>query len=334
MKKVKIPESVKELRYTKKEFAKKNGIHLRKGGSKKERKFSRKKFESVWMEHATTGLDKSVRILAENPNREGKKIDKVKSGIERVITDGSSMELVTKQYKKNRDSYPNMILLPFMIMNTLAYYSRDSITEEEKAIAQNLDSEKLVKFCEKILKKQIGRLTDAGLSDEVAFQIAVTIPTTKFLKGNREWYRRLIAAMYDIAATEEVDVNEILRAVRKVDKGKSHISKKDFLDEFYLEFIMQKNTNRSAKLTDHQKELQETLINQSLAYLDSNKPKRTKAILKEYIRRRKRAEEFKTDSKRVIKFVDHANSNSPYSTIKTVVQELIADNSSNELYLQ
>ena len=56
-------------------------------------------------------------------------------------------------------------------------------------------------------------------------------------------------------------------------------------------------------------------------------------MLRQYIKRRKTAESYKNDGKRVIKFTDHANSNSPYSHIKSVVQDLISDNSSNELYL-
>ena len=55
--------------------------------------------------------------------------------------------------------------------------------------------------------------------------------------------------------------------------------------------------------------------------------------MKAYIKRRKTAESYKNDTKRVIKFVDYANSNSPYTKLKAVLNELIADNSSNELYL-
>jgi hypothetical protein len=70
-----------------------------------------------------------------------------------------------------------------------------------------------------------------------------------------------------------------------------------------------------------------------LKKLYSNKNRKTRDILKTYIKRRKTAESYKNDTKRVIKFIDHAHSNSSYTSLKSVVQELISDNSSNELYL-
>ena len=154
---------------------------------------------------------------------------------------------------------------------------------------------------------------------------------SRLFKNNRKWYKRLIIQLYDIAEQQSVDVDQILKAIVKLDK-KKNISRKDFLEGFFTEFILQKNTNRTAKFNDTQKELHETLIDRTLVYLDAQKASKLREILKQYIKRRKTAEEYKNDTKRVIKFTDHANSNSPYENIKKVVQELIEDNSSNELY--
>ena len=138
--------------------------------------------------------------------------------------------------------------------------------------------------------------------------------------------------MYDMATVSEVDVDAVLKAITKIDKDKV-IDKKDFLEGFFSEFILQRSTNKTHSYTDNQKDLHESLIERTLIYLDNMKSRRLKDLLKQYIKRRKTAEEYKNDTKRVIKFIDHANSNSSYTNIKAVVQELIADNSSNELYL-
>lgn len=332
-KKIKIPKSVLDLRMSPKKFAKKHDIRLKGKMSKKEKKHKLKKLNTAYAEAAISGLNKAVKILAENlKDDSGKKINKVKDGVENVIIQPDVIKRVAKIYRKNPEMYPNMIYLPFMIMNTLTYYASEQISEEEKEIGKSLDTEGLVLFCEKILKKQIKRYKSAGLDATVAYQLATCIPTTKLLRNNRDWYHRLIQQIYDIAAETDIDVDLVLKSVSKIDKGKS-IDKKDFLEGFFSEFIMRKSSNKSLNYTDSQKEVNEVLIDRTLKYLDSLKSRKLKEILKTYIKRRKIAESYKKDTKRVIKFTDHANSNSPYEKIKAVVQELIDDNSSNELYL-
>jgi hypothetical protein len=225
-----------------------------------------------------------------------------------------------------------MIYLPNIIMNTLVYLKSDNATEEDKKIAEIIDPEQLVSFCEKILKKQIKRYKNLGLSDEKAFQLATAVPTTKQFKVNRGWYRKLIVSMYDMASNEEVEVEQTIKSVLKVDK-KKYIKKSDFKEGFYSTFILQKSSNNVKNFTDTQKELHEELIEKTLHYLDDIPKKKCREILKNYIKIRKKAESLKQDKKRVIKFIDHANSNSPYINIKTVVQDLVAADPNNELYL-
>lgn len=330
-KKIKIPKSVLDLRMSPKKYAKKHNIRLKgKKMSKKDKKRNLKRLKKAYSEAAIVGLNKAVKILAENP--ENKKVNKVKNGVDNIIANPAVMKKVAKIYRKRPDQYPNMIFLPYMIMNTLAYYNSDNISEEDKEIGKQLDNEELVTFCEKILKREIKKYRKMGIDEDVAYELATVIPTTKLFRNSRQWYKKLIQRMYDIAAEREVDVKLIIKAVLRVDK-KHSISKKEFMEGFFSEFILQKSSNKNHTFTETQKELHETLIEMTLEYLDSLKQRKLRDILKTYIKRRKSAESYKNDGKRVIKFIDHANSNSPYTTIKAVVQDLIDDNSSYELYL-
>lgn len=331
-KKLKIPRSVLELKLSPKKFAKKHNIKIKgKGLSKGEKKRNLKKLRNVYSESAINGLNKGVKILAEN-SPDNKKVRKVKDSVDNVISNPEIMKRISKLYRKNPKRYTNLIYLPHMIMNTLLYYNQESISDEEKEIGKSLDTEGLVAFCEKILKDEIKRYHKLGLSDEIAYQMATVIPTAKLLKNNRQWYKKLIQSMYMIAQTNDVDVDTILNAVVKIDK-KKNLNKKDFLEGFFSEFILTKSSNKNHSFTDSQKELHETLIEKALEYLDNNKTRKTRDIIKTYIKRRKTAESYKNDTKRVIKFIDHAHSNSSYTNLKSVIQELISDNSSNELYL-
>lgn len=331
-KKIKIPKSVLDLRLSPKKFAKKHNIRLKgKGLSKRERKYNAKRLTKEYSECAINGLNKAVKILAEN-SPDNKKVLKVIDGVDNIISNPEVMQRVAKLYRKNPDSYQNMIYLPHMIMLTLMKYKSENVSDEEKEVANQLDVEGLVKFCEKILKKEIKRYCNMGLDEDIAFQMATVIPTTKLFKNNRVWYKKLIKQLYDIAEKGDVDVDTVLKAVSKIDKKKS-ISRKDFLEGFFSEFILQKSSNKNHSFTDSQKELHEALIERALIYLDGLKPRKLREILKQYIKRRKTAESYKNDTKRVIKFIDHAHSNSSYTNIKSVVQDLVSDNSSNELYL-
>lgn len=330
--KIKIPKSVLDLRLSPKRFAKKHNIKLTgKGISKREKKRNRKRLRHEYSECALSGLNKAVKILAEN-SPENKKVLKVKDGVDNIILNSEVMKQVAKLYRKSPDNYPHMIFLPHMIMNTLLYYQSDNISDDEKDVAKKLEAQDLIVFCEKILKKEIKRYRNMGLEDSIAYQMATVVPTTKMFRNNRTWYKRLIQQLYQIAAESEIDIDMILKAITKIDKKKG-IDKKDFVEGFYSEFILTKSSNKSHSYNDSQKELHERLIEKTLDYLDGLKGRKLREILKTYIKRRKTAESYKNDTKRVIKFIDHAHSNSSFTNIKAVVQDLVADNSANELYL-
>ena len=189
-KKIKIPKSVLDLKLSPKKFAKKHNIRLKgKHMSKRERKRNTKRLRSKYSEAAIMGLDKAVKILAEN-STENKKIRKVRNGVDNIISNPHVMKDIAKLYKKHPKNYPNMIYLPNMIMNTLVYYNSENISDSEREIGEKLDAEAMTIFCEKILKKEIRRYRDRGLNKEVAYHMATVVPTTKLFKNNRQWYQK------------------------------------------------------------------------------------------------------------------------------------------------
>lgn len=329
---IEIPKCVKVLKMSKKKYAKKNDFNIdsKKMGDK-ERKRKLKKLTLEYNEDIIKGLDKAVKILSE-VTTESKKLNKIKAGVESVIVDPSTMDAVAELYKKHPENYPNMIFLPYMIISTITYYRQDDLTDEEKEFGKRIHNDDLIEFCEKILRKIIKQYKKHDLDERTAFHIATVIPSTKLLAGSRKWFRNLISTFRLMSETEVPDVKRIFKAILKLD-GKKYIGKKLFYELFYQEFILTKLTNKKYSSTETQKEFYEKLIDMTLDYLNDLKVNKIKSILKQYIKSRKKAEEFKTDGKRIIKFVDHATSNSPYQNIKAAVQELINDDKDNELYL-
>ena len=334
-KSIKIPKSVLELRLVPKKYAKKHGIKLKgKGMSKGQKKRNSERLEKEYSKSAIVGLNKAVKILAENPI-EDKKIDKIKDGIDNIISNEKVMKRISRLYKENPKSYPNMIFLPQWIVNTIEYYNQDDLSEEDMHIKESMNNESLIAFCTKLLKSKIKRYKNlSDVSDVAAFHLASVAPTSKLFRNNRNWYRKLLDALYKIAENEAVDVPSVLDSVRKIDeKKKDRINKDDFYRGFFSEFIRKRVSNKNHTFTDYQKDLHENLIDGALKYLDQLKSSKCKDILKSYIKSRKAAESDKRDSKRVIKFIDHAHSNSPYVNLKAAIQDLITADGTAELYL-
>jgi len=334
-KKIKVPKAVSQLGWSIKKYAKKYNIKIKgKSLSKGTKKRNVKRLRELYSKSAINGLNKAVKILTEVPT-EGpdarKKVIKIRENVEKIVLNPEIMKLIGKLYKKDPENYPNMKFFPRMIINTILLYKIEK-TKNEGNVPE-FDETALIEFCEKILKSEIKRYRKNGVPDnETALQLATVVPTAKVLHKGRQAFKHLIDSLYDVANTAEVNLDVVLPAVIKVDKKKK-IKKSEFYEGFYSEFIWRKSSHKNLSYTDTQKDLEETLIERALDYLENLKKRQCKEILKTFIRRRKTAELNKNDTKRIIKFIDHANSNSSYVNIKAVVQELISDNSANELYL-
>ena len=236
-------------------------------------------------------------------------------------------------YKKEPKEYKWILHLPGMITATILYYQKKDLMDEEKKEAEHLDVDMLMKFCEKILRKPIRKYMKHGLSASAAFQMACAVPTLNvFTWKTNYWHRKMINTMFEIAAEDVVDVPSYLQAIFSMDKN-DKFKKKYFLDEFCLQYLLRKQTNKSAKFTDNQKELQENLNAWVLVHLNTIQKDRSRAIIKDYIRARKRAEENKVDGTRVIPLINHSNANSEYTKLRDVLLDIIKSNSQNELYL-
>lgn len=319
-KKIDLPPSVKALKWDRAKWAKKNGLkyegkHLSKADAKANKKRAKKEYPVAMIE----GLNAAVEIISENPNDD--QIEKIKNRIEGIIVRPKLMAKIADIYSKNPKDYKNLIFLPNIIMNTLLYYEKGvELSEDELAIAASLDREALTEFCEKILKKRRERYEGMGLSRTLAFHLACVIPTAKIL-GKPYWYKVLIGELYDMAETESVDVKDVLNAIAKIDKH-PNITKDEIRRGFWGEFIFMRNSNRLKQLNDSQRNLHEELQQLCLKFLDKD-AKVCKEILKRYVERRRKAEKNGNDGRRIFKFTDHANSNSPYTTLKEVVEKMI-----------
>ena len=319
-----------------KKFAKKNDIPYNLKGkdfSKKEKKKAAKEFNKEYASAQLDSLDKAVKILVQCGMQENKKIDKIKESVDDVIRNPSLMNDIIDIYKKDPKQHKWILYLPSMMVATIVYYQGKDLTDAEKKEAETVDVDMLMKFSEKILKKPIRKYIKHGLSTSAAFQMACAVPSLNVFTGRTVFFhRKFINTLFEIAKEEVVDIPTYFQAMFAMDKSEK-FKKKEFLDEFCLQYLLRKQTNKSAKFTDNQKELQENLNTWALNHLNLIAKERSRSIIKNYIKARKRAEENKIDGTRVISLINHSNANSEYTRLRDVLLDLIKSNSQNELYL-
>lgn len=333
-KKIKIPDTVKDLKLSPKKFGKKIGIRINKGMPKKERKFYTKKLWNKYGKMAAEGLNDAMHILSEN-NPEEKKMAKVVKRVDGVLESPKTMNVVIKRYKKNPNRYPDMIHLPRFIISTVDYYNSTSISEAEKReMDEKFDTEKLIDFSYHILKKPIKYYENRGVADVPAFRLAAAVPSARVFNKSRFYYRNAIEELYKIAALDPnqiLDLNVIIPSMIKVDKTRK-ISKKEFLRHFCFEFICMRLRNKDL-MEDSQRALNTELTSFVLDFLDSMKPHSLKELLKEYITVRKKEEYKNLKGTHPINFVEHAAANSPYLNIQNVVQDILEKNNNFATFL-
>jgi flagellar biosynthesis regulator FlaF len=331
-KKIKIPKKVMQLKWSMGKFAKKNDLAVKKKAKKKERKEAKRKLLRSYSEFVITRLNSAASILSKMGTEETRKSLELREAIIQIIAQNDVMKQIAKIYKKEPDNYPYIVYLPFMIRNAILYYSQDNLSEDDAKLAEMMDRDALVSISEAILKKQAKKYRENGLSKHIALEVASAIPTAKRISNNRRWMKSLIQLLYELAEFEEVDFEAVLKTIPKLDK-KPPYTRKEIREMFYRELIQARSSNKNHSFTESQKDLNEKFIESAMEYLNGLKHQKLRQILREYIKIRKKAEEHKNDGKRIIKFTDIANSNSDYEKIKTVVTELISDDSANELYL-
>lgn len=322
----KLPRTVKALDQKRKKWAKKNGLNYKDGKGNK--KLAKEEYQEAFLE----GLDRSMEIILHQPN--SKIADRVKDKIDAALARPKRMAEAAKIYPEHRKEYRNIIYLPNMIMTTIRYLQNgaDKLEGKEKEIAASIDETALVDFCETILKKSMKHYTSYGLSRGAAFTLACLVPSAHILEKSY-WYRALLTTLYDMAETDTFEIETIFEAVTTVDKSKV-LHKRDMKRKFWLEFILMKNSNRFKNLNESQKNLHEHLQNQALEYLNGLSKDELEAMLYKYIKRRRESENNNSDGRRIFRFVDHANSNSPYGKIKQVVEKIISAKPDYEVYLK
>lgn len=324
--KSKLPRSVKALSQSRKDWAKKNGLDYKDDDDNKD--LAKKEFIETFVE----GLDRAMEIILDKPNSDLAK--DVKREIEVALGRTKKIAAATKYYSEHRKKYQYIKYLPNVIVSTLKYVQSPSadLTAQEATLAKNLDEVVLHDFCKAILKKPCEHYEAIGLSNSAAMALASLVPSARILEKGY-WYRALIATLYSMAETDHFEIDDVFEAITTVDKNKV-LRKRDLKRKFWLEFILMKNSNRFKDLNESQKTLHEHLQIKALEYMDTLSEDELEAMLLKYIKRRRESESTNSDGRRIFRFVDHANSNSPYTKIKKVVEKIIKGKSEYEAYLK
>lgn len=327
-----IPDDVKSFVKLKwKKFLKENKWRLDDADGKKEKKKIKKELQREFFDAHLDFLPKTIWWAISQGHRPENQ--DTMSEVKCKLYDPEFVKYLYKLLKDDEEEIRNIEMLPIMYSVLLqdiklAEAKADKMCEEldidvEGQVGfETKDIKKLILF---IIRKKFKKMCKKDISEEQAFDYLCAIPTTEVLKSKGQSYYycgRLLKAMYEHAAKEEVKPNQVFSVIFKDNEG-------DPID--MSGFIIQVLLERKEKISSFN-EKQTALFNKITEWgLDTLEgeygQKEIDKIIRQYIRERQNDHH---DSNRRIYLANVSAEN--YPKISAVVK-VIANNDDLKRYL-
>lgn len=264
---------------------------------------------------------------------------KIREGIfSKFVNEDWSIDLVkylTKNYKeKEFEDWMWIDCLPFLIKDIIRDLNRFNKEKEAKdpqakENGELINTKPYYKLCETILKKKIKALEECGLSEDAAFDVACTFPSTSLLEFGRRPYSpsmqyfcgQLIFLLYDLAKrNEDVNFAKIIKALNL-----------DEYDDILIRFIIREKRSKIKNFTAKQKALFNDITYWALDKMNTFPKEVIVDILKYYVKDRKRDESQGRDEPR--RFYLSSVPQEEYKKIYKAVKALTKEDETTRKYL-
>lgn len=204
------------------------------------------------------------------------------------LFDAGFVKYLYKEIKDGAD-ITNINVLPALVTSFISKVKRD---QPEKA--ELFATEELHDLLNIIFKKKIKKMTKKGIPEKQAFDYLSILPNVEVLaKGAYYYTARLFTAMYEYAASEEVDFERIMKILFKTEDEDKDLSALDL-------FILLERKDKITNFNDGQKALFNKITNWALEDIEKHKTSDVERIIRTYINRRMEDAKNNKDSNRRI----------------------------------
>lgn len=249
-------------------------------------------------------------------------VKQVKNDCFAKIINEDFIKYLGKRIKKDEDYAKELKMFPILVREI----GMAAEQENQKALAQNpqaavYDMSDLYEISKKLMKKQMKKMMEIGISEEMAFDLLSLIPSPKAMQYSPVYrIRNLFNSLYEWSKSKAVPFKDIMNVIVKEEQYTN-----------FIVFALLEKREVLSNMSDAQKNLYTDITTWCVETMEGMNPHDITEIINAYIKARNRDESNGKDCAR--RYNLGVLTAEDYPHINAVITRMVAENGDIQKYL-
>lgn len=249
-------------------------------------------------------------------------VKQVKNDCFAKIINEDFIKYLGKRIKKDEDYAKELKMFPILVREI----GMAAEQENQKALAQNpqaavYDMSDLYEISKKLMKKQMKKMMEIGISEEMAFDLLSLIPSPKAMQYSPVYrIRNLFNSLYEWSKAKAVPFKDIMNIIVKEEQYTN-----------FIVFALLEKREVLSNMSDAQKNLYTDITTWCVETMEGMNPHDITEIINAYIKARNRDESNGKDCAR--RYNLGVLTAEDYPHINAVITRMVAENGDIQKYL-
>lgn len=263
-----------------------------------------------------------VEFLIRYGHINNEEVKQVKNDCFAKIINEDFIKYLGKRIKKDEDYAKELKMFPILVREI----GMAAEQENQKALAQNpqaavYDMSDLYEISKKLMKKQMKKMMEIGISEEMAFDLLSLIPSPKAMQYSPVYrIRNLFNSLYEWSKSKAVPFKDIMNVIVKEEQYTN-----------FIVFALLEKREVLSNMSDAQKNLYTDITTWCVETMEAMNPHDITEIINAYIKARNRDESNGKDCAR--RYNLSVLTSEDYPHINAVITRMVAENGDIQKYL-
>lgn len=263
-----------------------------------------------------------VEFLIRYGHINNEEVKHVKNDCFAKIINEDFIKYLGKRIKKDEDYEKELKMFPILVREI----GMAAEQENQKALAQNpqaavYDMSDLYDISKKLMKKQMKKMMEIGISEEMAFDLLSLIPSPKAMQYSPVYrIRNLFNSLYEWSKSKAVPFKDIMNVIVKEEQYTN-----------FIVFALLEKREVLSNMSDAQKNLYTDITTWCVETMEGMNPHDITEIINAYIKARNRDESNGKDCAR--RYNLGVLTAEDYPHINAVITRMVAENGDIQKYL-
>ena len=263
-----------------------------------------------------------VEFLIRYGHINNEEVKQVKNDCFAKIINEDFIKYLGKRIKKDEDYAKELKMFPILVREI----GMAAEQENQKALAQNpqaavYDMSDLYEISKKLMKKQMKKMMEIGISEEMAFDLLSLIPSPKAMQYSPVYrIRNLFNSLYEWSKSKAVPFKDIMNIIVKEEQYTN-----------FIVFALLEKREVLSNMSDAQKNLYTDITTWCVETMEGMNPHDITEIINAYIKARNRDESNGKDCAR--RYNLGVLTAEDYPHINAVITRMVAENGDIQKYL-